>query len=192
MPAPAFPHPTSLTATTSLAQARPDDRHGSSGVSAISISSSSSFGNPSWAVQKLFMAHQPAGLLRSSLSVSGASCTAWANGGSCVGDATPSTMLAASVSSSASGEAQVKLVNYGPQAVALRVTGKGDGHSGVGLATLSWISGAEGDVNSFEYPRRVGVRRRSVSSAASLELPPWSVSVLKAPLSRRAGAFAAV
>ena len=45
------------------------DDHGSSGVSTILIDAAHSFGSPSWAVQKLFMTHQPAALLPARLNL---------------------------------------------------------------------------------------------------------------------------
>ena len=49
--------------------------------------------------------------------------------------------------------------------------------------TLSWMSGEDaGEMNSFEEPRRVGVREKAVElqggGTVLLQLPPWSVSVL--------------
>lgn len=187
------------------------DDHGSAGTSTILINAAGSFGSPSWVVQKLFMSAQPAALLpstltrthrtRASASVLGdplglrekssPACVAWANGGgTCIingTDDSPSAMFAASTSVSTAGAIQAKLVNYGSQVLALTVM-LGTGFTlGEHEGTLSWMSGPTPEtVNSFEEPRRVSVQERPVTleerGMVFLQLPPWSVSILKLSL----------
>ena len=49
--------------------ANSDDTHGSAGVSTILINAATSFGSPSWVVQKLFMHAQPSALVPSTLTM---------------------------------------------------------------------------------------------------------------------------
>lgn len=174
------------------------DDHGSAGTSTILIDAAGSFGSPSWVVQKLFMSSQPVALVPSTLHIAGVSagsprntvqlpCTAWPNGGTCVLNGTnesPTSMLAASVSVSTTGEIQAKLVNYGTQAVTLVLE---LGTSAV-AGTLLWMSAPTPDtVNSFVEPRRVSLQDKSVAFEGGKSvtvLPPWSASVLTV---RRAG-----
>lgn len=137
------------------------------------------------------MHSQPAALVPSTLrlqSTVGAtttttglqSCTAWPNGGSCdTGDDASPAMLAASVSVGTTGAIQAKLINYGTRGVSLTVQLGAAAAAG----TLSWMTGASSsDLNSFAEPRRVGVQEKAVELGGGkvvLELPAWSVSVLK-------------
>ena len=88
-------------------------------------------------------------------------------------------MLAASVSIATTAEIQAKLVNYGTRGVSLTVQLDTAAPAG----TLSWMSGDNAEeMNSFEEPRRVGVQEKAVElrgGTVLLQLPPWSVSVLK-------------
>ena len=55
--------------------------------------------------------------------------------------------------------------------------------SSAARGTLSWMTSATpDDVNSFAEPRLVGVQDKAVAVGggnAALQLPPWSVSILK-------------
>ena len=109
-------------------------------------------------------------------------CTNWTNGGTCELSGvtgTSSSMLAASVSVSSKDEIIAKLVNYNPHEVSLKVKLEKPAVSG----ELSWMSGDSADLeNSFTQPRRVGVQTTPVTlvnGEVVLQLPSWSVSVLK-------------
>jgi len=162
--------------------ANSEDDHGSAGVSTILINAETSFGSPSWAIQSLFMHHQPAALIQSVLALSdGGGCVSWPNGGSCNTTAQSGgpSMLAASVSQAVDGDLLVKLINYGNSNVKLSIANL---HAGSG--ELSVVAGGSSDlVNSFKEPRRVAVQRRAVavSDKTVLELPAWSVSALRVP-----------
>ena len=195
-----------------------NDATGSSGISTIIIDSNSSVGTPSWAVQQAFMLHQPVALVPSSLqcgsgavdqqssspsSSSMSSSSPWpnGNGGTCSGNSVHNdegsdddgTMLAASVSTSTTGDIQAKLVNYGPDAVMVTVNllhqhqeafssspGSGDAAQ---LVTVTSKDGSPDAVNSFDAPPEVAMTRRVVTMSpngtVSLTLPSWSVNVLK-------------
>ena len=124
-----------------------------------------------------------------------ANCTAWASGGTCtMGTGTVSgsangvseprhepaqSMLASSVSVGIAGETLAKLVNYASHAVNLTVLL--DKGTPAVKGTVSWMTGAPGDVNTFEEPRRIRVQKKAVAIGAGkvvLQLPPWSVSIL--------------
>ena len=169
------------------------DDHGSAGTSTILIDAGGSFGSPSWVVQKLFMSSQPAALVRSKLEMTAVSskgvhsvrqvpCTTWPNGGTCVLNGTsksPSSMLAASVSLSTTGEIQAKLVNYGARTVTLVLE--------LGMSApaggLTWMASPTPDtVNSFADPRRVRLQDKVLTFDAgktTIQLPAWSASVVK-------------
>jgi alpha-N-arabinofuranosidase len=167
--------------------ARPDDKHGSAGTSTILINAVTSYGSPSWVVQKLFMQHQPAALVPGTLKLNDATivqqCESWMNGGTCdLSNLTGSAaMVAASTSVSSSGELQVKIINYGEQSVSITLQLQGGKQLTSGV--LSWITGDGGDtLNTFDHPRRVAIQQKPVAVGANnqlvLDLPKWSASAV--------------
>ena len=177
--------------------ANSEDSYDSSGISTIIVNGESSFGSPSWVVQKIFMHHQPASLVPSLLQIPGNpdACQAWPNGGSCdlsssqiVSTGDDTAMLAGSVSLSKEGELQIKLINYGNQTVQVKVKVQ----TGSALKTkgrLDYATGTDPEaVNSFDDPRRVTILQKSLQMDAgvvNIELSAFSVSVANFPIPKR-------